>query len=66
MLQLNPPIPVWTAKGPGFAYGWLDYSQDHDTLWKVCINSTGEFWDLPQSEVRGIENKSMKRAKQHG
>jgi len=60
-VQLNPMIPVTTSKGPGFAVGWFDYSQDHDMLWLVCITSTGEFWHLPQNEVRGVTNISMGR-----
>lgn len=63
MLQLKPHIPVETAKGPGFCVGWLDYSQEHDTIWKVCITATGEYWDLPQSQVRGVQNITMHRQK---
>src|SRR5580692_5608870 len=66
MLQLNPSIPVMTPHGPGFAVGWIDYSQEHDTIWKCCITQTGDFWDLPQSQVRGIENITMGRPKAMG
>jgi hypothetical protein len=34
---------------------------EHDTLWKVIITSTGEVWDLPQSQIRGVKNISMGR-----
>lgn len=61
IVQLDPPIPVDTPKGPGFCVAWIDYSQEHDTLWKVCITATGEFWDVPQSQVRGVKNVSMGR-----
>ncbi len=44
---------------------WLDYTEDHNTLWKVCITETGEFWDLPQSQVRGVQNISMGRMKKN-
>jgi hypothetical protein len=43
----------------------IDYSQEHDTLFKVCITETGEFWDLPQSQVRGVQNISMGRMKKN-
>lgn len=62
LLQLNPPIPVDTPKGQGFAFGWLDYGQEHDCLWKVCVTTTGEWWDVPQPQVRGVENVSMGRS----
>jgi hypothetical protein len=61
ILQLNPPWPIETAKGAGYAMALIDYSQEHDTLFKVCITATGEFWDLPQSQVRGVRNISMGR-----
>ncbi len=63
--QLCPQIPVETAKGPGMCVAWLDYTEDHNTLWKVCITETGEFWDLPQSQVRGVQNISMGRMKKN-
>jgi len=62
MLQLNPPIPVFVVgKGAGFAVGWIDYSQEHDTLWKVIITATGEVWDVRQSQIRGELNISLGR-----
>jgi hypothetical protein len=61
MLQLDPPIPVRTVKGDGFALGWFDYGIDYDTLWLVCITATAEMWQLPQSQVRGVKNISMGR-----
>ena len=65
MLQLNPPIPVWvpSRNQSGFCVGWIDYTQEHDTLWKTIL-ADGTIWDLPQSEVRGIENTTMGRPKQ--
>lgn len=69
MIQLNPPIPVWivegfgNAEGSGFAIGWIDYSQEHNTLWKVVMDKTGEIWDIPQGFVRGQENRSMGRSR---
>jgi hypothetical protein len=65
ILQLDPPWPVTTSKGAGFAMALIDYSQEHDTLFKVCITETGEFWDLPQSQVRGVQNISMGRMKKN-
>lgn len=66
MTRLDPPIPVYVLMGLGFghAYGWTDYTQDHDRLWLVCIAKTGEFWDIPQSQIRGVENFSLGRQPQ--
>jgi hypothetical protein len=63
IVQLEPNIPVETAKGAGFCVAWLDYSQEHDTIWKCCITATGEYWDFPQSQVRGVQNITMHRPK---
>ena len=65
MLQLHPPIPVWVPEKnqPGFALGWIDYSQEHDTLWKVAL-CDGTVWDLPQSRIRMQENISLGRPPQ--
>jgi hypothetical protein len=61
MLQLNPPLPVLTAKGRGYAYVVQDYSQDHDTVFLVGDNATGELWWVPQYELRLQENVSFGR-----
>ena len=61
ILQLNPMLPLDTPKGPGWAFALIDYSQDHDTLFKVIITETREIWDFPQSQVRGVKNISFGR-----
>lgn len=61
MIQLNPMIPFDTPKGPGWAFLLIDYSQDHDTLYKIAITETREVWDFRQSEVRAVENITMGR-----
>ena len=60
--QLDPPIPVSVpGKGAGFCFAWIDYSQEHDTLWRCLMTGTAEWWDVPQPEVRGVFNWSMGR-----
>lgn len=61
MLQLNPPIPCETPMGSAFCIAFIDYGQEHDTLWKCIITATGEVWDVPQPQVRGVKNISMGR-----
>lgn len=61
MIQLDPMLPLETQRGKGFAFALIDYSQEHDTLYKVIISATGEIWDIPQSQVRGVVNISMGR-----
>jgi hypothetical protein len=63
IVQLNPTIPVFTPRGPGHCVAWIDYSQDHNTLWKVMLDDGGEVWDFPQSDIRGVENFSLGRGR---
>lgn len=60
MIQLNPMIQVWTHKGEGYAFLVTDYSQEHNTLYTVMLDS-GEVWTFPQSEIRGCKNWLMER-----
>jgi hypothetical protein len=56
MIQLNPAIPVTTAKGKGFAQVLIDYGMDFDLLWVVFISHTGECWTFKNNEVKAIDN----------
>jgi hypothetical protein len=61
ILQLDPMIPVNTEKGRGYAFLVVDYSQEHDALWVIACNETGEIWWLPNDKVRFDKNISMQR-----
>lgn len=60
-MQLNPTIPLDTPKGPGFAHALIDYGQEHDLIWVVFINETGECWSFRNPEVRLQTNITMGR-----
>lgn len=59
MLQLDPPLPLRTSKGDGWAHLILDYSQEHDTYWGVFLNESGQFWWVPNQEVRIVANWTL-------
>jgi hypothetical protein len=62
ILQLDPYIPVWIeGRGTGYAIGWKDYSQEHNMLWIVAFDDTGEVWEIPNPKVRLQKNYSMGR-----
>lgn len=67
MLQLDPPIPVVIHKDgktlPGYALGWLDYSQEHDLMWLVATDDGGEPWIVPNKSVRLQSNFTLGRSK---
>jgi hypothetical protein len=56
MLQLNPPIPVVTLKGKGLAHVIIDYGPEHDLVWVVFQDITGECWTWRSSDVRANDN----------
>ncbi len=60
-LQLNPPIPVETSKGPGIAHFLVDYSVEHDLYWVVFLDNSGECWTLNNKEIRAQKNISIGR-----
>lgn len=51
LLQLDPPIPLNTPKGGGFAHLVIDYGMESDLIWVVFLNETGECWSYRNSEV---------------
>lgn len=63
IIQLNPAIPIWTEeRGTGYALGWIDYSQEHEMLWIVAYDDSGEVWQVPNRLVRVQKNYSLGRA----
>ena len=61
MLQLNPPLPLTTPRGNGFAHFLIDYSREHDLLWVVFLDDTGESWTFNNREIRLQSNITMGR-----
>ena len=61
MLQLNPPIPMNTPKGEGFAHILIDYGPESDLYWTVLITETGEIWTYANRNVRASKNITLGR-----
>jgi hypothetical protein len=61
MLQLNPPLPMNTPKGEGFAHILIDYGPESDLYWTVLITGTGEIWTFANREVRASKNITLGR-----
>jgi hypothetical protein len=62
MLQLDPPMPVITPKGKGYAHVLIDYGAEFDLLWIVFQDDTGECWTYNNREIRAQPNVSMGRS----
>lgn len=63
ILQLNPPIPLETAKGEGWAHFVIDYGPESALLWVVFMDADGACWTVPNAEVRMGWNWTMGRRK---
>ncbi len=61
MLQLNPPLPMNTPQGEGFAHILIDYGPESDLFWTVFITATGEIWTFPNRQVRAEKNITLGR-----
>jgi hypothetical protein len=61
LIQLNPPIPLKTPKGKGWAYFLIDRSQEHNLEWVVFLDDNGECWTFSNTEIRIQNNFTMKR-----
>lgn len=60
MLQLNPPIPMKTPKGSGYANFLVDRGMEYDNEWIVFLE-TGEIWSFLNNEVRLEKNYTYGR-----
>jgi len=60
MLQLNPPLPVQTPRGPGLAHVLIDYGAEHDLVW-VVFQSDGECWSWRNQDIRAQTNVTFGR-----
>ena len=63
MHQLNPPIPLRTPKGDGFAHFVTNDGPEHDLYWTVIMDETGEIWTFNNRFVRAQKNITLGRFK---
>lgn len=61
MLQLNPPLPLDTPKGKGWAHLVIDYGPEADLIWVVFIDASRECWSFRNQEVRIQGNLTLGR-----
>lgn len=63
MLQLNPPLPLETPGGKGWAYFLIDYGPEHDLLWVVFQDNTRECWTWSNKDIKVQPNITYNRNK---
>lgn len=66
--QLQPQIPMRISENPngiptggGVAIAVIDYSEEHNLMWVVALNESGEIWCVSNSFVRMQENRTAGR-----
>ena len=61
--QLDPTLPMTVeGRGKGYAIAVIDYGPEHNLIWVVAIDDTGEIWCAPNPQVRMQSNWTMGRA----
>jgi hypothetical protein len=66
MLQLDPPLWLRTPIGVGLCHLVIDYGAEHDLMWVVGDDATGQIWTWPNPKVRLIANVSLDAARDGG
>jgi hypothetical protein len=61
ILQLNPPIPVFTPKGKALAHVLIDYGIEFDLIW-ICFNhDDGQCWNWTNKDIKIDKNITLGR-----
>jgi hypothetical protein len=61
ILQLDPPLPMTTPRGPGLAHFLIDYGPETHLHWVVFLDQDGACWTVPNPEVRMQANWTLGR-----
>lgn len=61
MLQLSPPVPLWTPRGYAQAHVLIDYGMDQDLQWVCFLVADGTCWTFRNQDVKLVENDTMGR-----
>tara|TARA_B100000519_G_C13965383_1_gene307332 strand:- start:275 stop:577 length:303 start_codon:yes stop_codon:yes gene_type:complete len=59
MIQLNPPIPVETPMGEGWAHLVIDYNPDFNTVWVVFLSDRGLVKHFDSNDLRVCGNETF-------
>jgi hypothetical protein len=63
MLQLNPPVPMLTPKGKGYANFLVDRGMEFDNEWIVFLDN-GQIWSFLNDCVKIPSNFTYNRKKE--
>lgn len=61
MIQLNPPLPLETPRGPALAHFLIDEGPESNLKWVVFQDETGECWTYQNPFIRAQKNITQTR-----
>jgi hypothetical protein len=61
IIQLNPPLPLSTPRGPALAHFLMDLGPEHNIQWVCFSDEDGQCWTWQNSDVRAVKNITMHR-----
>lgn len=63
ILQLDPPIPIFSVphQEEGWAHLVFEYTQEDYIYFLIALDSTGEIWVLPNTDLRFTKNLTQHR-----
>jgi hypothetical protein len=61
IVRIDPPLPLKTPRGNGFAHFMIDYGTEYNFIWVVFIDETGECWAFQNKEIRMQKNITFGR-----
>jgi hypothetical protein len=53
-----------TGSSSGLAFAVIDYGEEHNLIWVVALDDSGEIWRSPDPKVRMRANWTMGRTAQ--
>ena len=61
LLQLNPPIPIYTPKGKAVAHILIDYGIEFDLVWVSFNHTDGQCWCWSNKDITIDKNITIGR-----
>lgn len=58
--ELRQPWPMTCPRGKGLCVAVIDYGPEHDLMYVIAMNDTGEMWTYSNPDVRMRPNETLR------